>query len=217
MSARNKVRSREQENEIVDFWTERQYDAERAYASVGESLTDSRGNQLTEDVDCIVYKAMPNNKDLLIQAKRRKSLGSYLIPDEFRDAVFLQTEEEKPNLYVFPDHLFVGLLESQPRFALHLDVQDRTSASVANYVYPPEGADVTAMRPDHQTDNLYVVPEKLFEELHSYIQLPSSADGGSNELNDPAVAEAFRNLASQINTLADQISTDGSSDHDTTD
>jgi len=204
MSARNKVRSYEQETEIVDFWESRGFEAERAYASVGESLTNSKGETLTEDVDNIVYQGLPS-RDLLIQAKRRKSLGSYLVPGGMRDGVLLKTNGEKPTLYVFPDHIFAEMLEGNPRIFLHLDVVDR-NANVAGYVFPPDGADVTALRREHDTTSYYVVPQNLLHRIKTKCipegkpQTPSGSSLGSQDL-----ASHFSKLSDIYDDLASKL------------
>lgn len=203
MSHRNTERSYEQETQVVDFWTGAGYEAERAYASDGESLTDSQGNSLTEDVDVIVYHGLPTGQDLLVQAKRRKSLGSYLIPNGIRDGVRLETKESEPNLYVLPRHVFLGLIEGVPQLALHIDVEDRTRASVANYVYPPEGATVNAIRPDGQTDSYYVLEEPLFHELKTFLSLPETESSASLP---EGLGEDFKAVSNRISRIASKLS-----------
>lgn len=202
MSHPNKVRSRVQENEIVEFWNGASYEAERAYASDGESLTDSHGNSLTEDVDVIVYHGLPTGEDLFIQAKRRKSLGSYLIPNGIRDGVRLETSDN-PNLYVLPEHVFLALVEQEPIVGLHIDIEDRTRASVAQYAYPPDGADVNAIRPDNQTENYYVLEESLYHKLETFLKPPESQ---SNSSLPDGLGKEFEALSDRMQTIASKLS-----------
>jgi hypothetical protein len=202
MSHRNTERAYEHETEIVEFWTGAGFSAERAYASDGESLTDSHGNSLTEDVDVIVYHGLPTGEDLLVQAKRRKSLGSYLVPDGIRDGVRLETSGGDPNLYVFPEHVFLALIEQEPLVGLHIDVEDRTRASVANYAYPPDGADVNAIRPEHQTDSYYVLEERLYHKLETFLKPPES---GSNGSVPEGLGEEFEALSNRMQTIASKL------------
>lgn len=202
MSHRNTERSYEQETEIVEFWDGAGYEAERAYASDGESLTDSHGNSLTEDVDVIVYHGLPTGEDLFIQAKRRKSLGNYLIPDGIRDGVRLETSGN-PNLYVFPQHVFLALVEQEPVVGLHIDVEDRTRASVANYAYPPDGADVNAIRPDNQTESYYVLEEPLYHRLETFLKPPENQSNGSLP---EGLGKEFEALSDRMQTIASKLS-----------
>lgn len=203
MSHRNKERSYEHETEIVEFWEDRGFDCDRAYASSGETLVDSSGEQLTEDVDNIVYRAI-GNQDLLIQAKRRKSLGSYLIPSGMQDGVFLSTSGEEPDVYVIPDYVFAELLEGHPRMFLHLNI-DEGRSSVANYVYPPDGADVTALRREDDLTSYYVVPQQLMHRLKKRAEADSGGfstrdQSLSHEEIDERIAQKMQEFANYLNS-----------------
>lgn len=72
MSHPSKQKGNRFEREIVDAAKAKGLEAERAWGSNGKALG------LTEDVDCVV--SYGNGQKLSVQAKRRKSLASYLKP-----------------------------------------------------------------------------------------------------------------------------------------
>lgn len=72
MSHPSKQKGNRFEREIVDMAKSVGLDAERAWGSNGKALG------LTEDVDCVI--SYGDGEKLSVQAKRRKSLASYLKP-----------------------------------------------------------------------------------------------------------------------------------------
>lgn len=72
MSHPSKQKGNRFEREIVDMAKATGLDAQRAWGSNGKALG------LTEDVDCVI--SYGDDQKLSVQAKRRKSLASYLKP-----------------------------------------------------------------------------------------------------------------------------------------
>lgn len=102
MSHRNKTRAYEQETEITEAAEDAGFNAKRAYASVGTSLTDSKGETLTEDVDNIIYQCLPSGGDLKVQAKRRKRIAQYIFPPPGADITALRQDGDTTSYAVVP-------------------------------------------------------------------------------------------------------------------
>jgi hypothetical protein len=90
----SKRKANRHEREIVKIAEAKGLEAERAYASNGESLGE------VEACDCLVRGRDSDVMDALrIQAKRRKSIASYLEPPAGTDAVVVR-EDRADNLVV---------------------------------------------------------------------------------------------------------------------
>lgn len=195
MSHRNKERSYEHEVEINETAAEHGLESERAYASDGSSLVGSDGSQLTDDVDNVVYRALPDGSDLLVQCKRRKSLGSYLVPPQ-RGVVYLQS----PELLVLEDEVFFRALSGEEVGFLTRPTRVESRSRVAGYVCPPEGSHVTALRKDHDTTSYFVVPKGLFQKIRQDARRPKRA--GKND--DRVLREAKDRIGEVIDDLIAQ-------------
>jgi Holliday junction resolvase len=100
----SKRKANRHEREIVRTAEAKGLEAERAYASNGESLGE------VEACDVLVRGRDDDVMDALrIQAKRRKSIASYLEPPEGTDAVVVR-EDRADNLVVLPFKVFLDLL-----------------------------------------------------------------------------------------------------------
>jgi hypothetical protein len=100
----SKRKANRHEREIVKIAEEKGLDAERAYASNGRSLGE------VEACDCLVSGCESDAMDALrIQAKRRKTIASYLEPPEGTDAVVIR-EDRGDNLVVLPLETLLDLL-----------------------------------------------------------------------------------------------------------
>jgi Holliday junction resolvase len=96
MAHPSKRKANRHEREIVRTAEAKGLEAERAYASNGESLGE------VEACDVLVRGRDSNVMDALrIQAKRRKSIASYLNPPEGTDAVVVR-EDRGENLAILP-------------------------------------------------------------------------------------------------------------------
>jgi Holliday junction resolvase len=93
------------EREVVDTAEAYGLEAERAYASNGQSLGE------VEECDVLVRRDDAKVMEALrIQAKRRKSHAQYLHPPEGTDAVVLR-EDREDALAVVPFDLFLKLYQ----------------------------------------------------------------------------------------------------------
>jgi Holliday junction resolvase len=96
------------EREIVHQAEAAGLEAERAYASNGESLGE------VEECDVLVRGRDDKVLDALrIQAKRRKSHAQYLHPPEGTDAVVLR-EDREDALAIVPLEMLLDLLNDAP-------------------------------------------------------------------------------------------------------
>ena len=86
MSHPSKVKGNTYEREIVEKFKEHGIDCKRAWGSNGQSLG------MHEEVDCLA------NKELRIQAKRRKNIAKWLKPSVFVDAVAVR--EDRGQSYI---------------------------------------------------------------------------------------------------------------------
>jgi len=86
MTHPSKVKGNGYEREIVAKFQEHGIECERAYASNGRALG------MHEEVDCLA------NKELRIQAKRRKNIAKWLKPSIFVDAVVVR--EDRGDSYI---------------------------------------------------------------------------------------------------------------------
>ena len=86
MTHPSKVKGNGYEREIVAKFQEHGIECERAYASNGRALG------MHEEVDCLA------NKELRIQAKRRKNIAKWLKPSIFVDAVVVR--EDRGHSYI---------------------------------------------------------------------------------------------------------------------
>ena len=80
MAHPSKVKGNTYEREIVEKFKEQGIDCKRAWGSNGQSLG------MHEEVDCLA------NKELRIQAKRRKNIAKWLKPSVFVDAVVVRED-----------------------------------------------------------------------------------------------------------------------------
>jgi len=104
MAHPSKRKANRHEREIVRTAEAKGLEAERAYASNGESLGE------VEACDVLVRGHDDNVMDALrIQAKKRASIASYLEPPEGTDAVVVR-EDRAENLIVLPLTAFLDLL-----------------------------------------------------------------------------------------------------------
>lgn len=104
MAHSSKRKANRHERELVKIAEAKDLEAERAYASNGESLGEVKAcDVLVRGRDADVMDA------LRIQAKRRKSIASYLEPPEGTDAVVVR-EDRAENLIVLPFKDFLDLL-----------------------------------------------------------------------------------------------------------
>jgi Holliday junction resolvase len=100
----SKRKANRHEREIVRTAEAKGLEAERAYASNGESLGE------VEACDVLVRGRDGDVVDALrIQAKRRASIASYLEPPEGTDAVVVR-EDRADNLIVLPLTAFLDLI-----------------------------------------------------------------------------------------------------------
>ena len=82
----SKVKGNTYEREIVDKFKEHGIDCKRAWGSNGQSFG------MHEEVDCLA------NRELRIQAKRRKNIAKWLKPSVFVDAVVVR--EDRGESYI---------------------------------------------------------------------------------------------------------------------
>jgi len=100
----SKRKANRHERELVKIAEAKGLEAERAYASNGESLGEVKAcDVLVRGRDADVMDG------LRIQAKRRKSIASYLEPPEGTDVVVVR-EDRADNLVVLPFKDFLDLL-----------------------------------------------------------------------------------------------------------
>jgi len=100
----SKRKANRHEREIVKIAEAKGLEAERAYASNGESLGE------VEACDCLVRGRDSDVMDALrIQAKRRASIASYLEPPEGTDCVVVR-EDRADNLVVLDLEDFLDLV-----------------------------------------------------------------------------------------------------------
>ena len=105
----SKRKANRHEREIVKIAEAKGLDAERAYASNGQSLGEVEAcDVLLEGRDEDVIDA------LRVQAKRRKSIAQYLEPPEGTDAVVVR-EDRADNLVVMPFEDLIALLTKTVR------------------------------------------------------------------------------------------------------
>jgi Holliday junction resolvase len=105
MAHPSKRKANRHEREIVRTAEAKGLEAERAYASNGESLGE------VEACDVLIRGRDDNvMEDLRIQAKRRASIASYLQPPEGTDAVVMR-EDRAENLIVLPLTAFLDLIK----------------------------------------------------------------------------------------------------------
>lgn len=201
MSHPNKNRSRVHENEIVETAEELGFEAERAYASVGESLVDSDGDRLTEDVDVVIRRALPSGEDLKVQAKRRKrdNFASYLLPED-GGIVWL----ESPELFVIPDEMLLRALQGEKPDPLRLPVRTETRSRVAKYIQPDENAHVQGVRRDHDTTTYMVTPEPLARRVLMGKDEGPTENNESNAGEEEALREARRRASEVITNLIER-------------
>lgn len=103
----SKRKANRHEREIVREAQAKGLDAERAYASDGQSLGEAR------TCDVLVGGSGSEVMDALrIQAKRRKTIASYLEPPEGTDAVVVR-EDRGENLAVVPLDVLFRLLSER--------------------------------------------------------------------------------------------------------
>ena len=94
------------EREVVRTAEAKGLEAERAYASNGQSLGEVKA------CDVLVRGRDADAMDALrVQAKRRASIASYLEPPEGTDAVVVR-EDRADNLVVLPFDNFLDLLKN---------------------------------------------------------------------------------------------------------
>lgn len=194
----NKNRSYQHEVELVETAEDHGFEAERAYASVGESLVGSDGERLTEDVDVVVREAFPDGRDLYIQAKRRKrdNFASYLLPPEDQSLVWLKT----PDLFVVPDeYLFSILSGSREPDLLTLPVRRETRSRVAKYIQPDPGAHMQAVRRDHDLTSYMVMPEEMARGL--LCAGSEQAEGKGQKMYNKGVRDAAGLIAQEVEEL----------------
>lgn len=96
----NLDRSKRHEREIVHAAEDADLQADRAWASNGESLG--------EHEECDVRITAPDGSTWTVQAKRRKTVASYLTCEN-TDAVVIR-EDRADNLVVLPLSTFLDLL-----------------------------------------------------------------------------------------------------------
>ena len=100
----SKRKANRHEREVVRIAEAKGLEAERAYASNGQSLGE------VEACDVLVEGRDEDAIDTLrIQAKRRKTIAKYLTPPEGTDAVVVR-EDRADNLVVVPFENFIELL-----------------------------------------------------------------------------------------------------------
>jgi Holliday junction resolvase len=100
----SKRKANRHERELVKIADAKGLEAERAYASNGKSLGEVKAcDVLVRGRDADVMDG------LRIQAKRRKSIASYLEPPEGTDMVVVR-EDRADNLVVLPFKDFLDLL-----------------------------------------------------------------------------------------------------------
>ena len=100
----SKRKANRHEREVVKIAEAKGLEAERAYASNGESLGEVKA------CDVLMRGRGDNAMDALrVQAKRRASIASYLEPPEGTDAVVVR-EDRADNLVVMPFEDFLDLL-----------------------------------------------------------------------------------------------------------
>lgn len=97
----NLDRSKRHEREIVHAANDHDLDAERAYASNGQSLG--------EHEECDVRITADDGTAWTVQAKRRKSVAQYLTCEN--TSVVVTREDRGENLVVLPLSDFLDLLE----------------------------------------------------------------------------------------------------------
>ena len=103
----SKRKANRHEREIVREAGTAGLDAERAYASKGKSLGE------VKECDVLVRGRDSDVMDALrIQAKRRKTIASYLEPPEGTDAVVIR-EDRGENLAVLPLDVLFRLLSER--------------------------------------------------------------------------------------------------------
>jgi len=98
----NLDRSKRHEREIVHVAEDHGWTGERAWASNGEALG--------EHPECDCRLTAPGGTTLTVQAKRRRSVASYLTTDG-ADIVVTRGDYEKPNLAVVPLPMLLALLQ----------------------------------------------------------------------------------------------------------
>lgn len=104
MAHSSKRKANRHERELVKIAEAKGLEAERAYASNGKSLGEVKA------CDVLVRGSDSDVMDRLrIQAKRRKSIASYLEPPEGTDAVVIR-EDRAENLIVLPFKDFLEML-----------------------------------------------------------------------------------------------------------
>jgi len=103
----SKRKANRHEREVVKIAEAKGLEAERAYASNGESLGE------VEACDVLVRGRDSDVMDALrIQAKRRASIAQYLEPPEGTDAVVVR-EDRAENLVVLPFKDFLDLVTEE--------------------------------------------------------------------------------------------------------
>jgi hypothetical protein len=195
MSHPNHSRAYTHETELVETAEDHGFEAERAYASVGESLVGSDGERLTEDVDVVVRRALPGGEDFYIQAKRRKrdNFASYLLPPD-GGIVWLK----EPGLFVLPDdYLFSVLSGEREPDLLTLPVRTETRSRVAQYIQPDEGAHAQAVRRDHDLTSYMVLPAGLTRELLCKSGEVGGREDQDSQIYNKGVRETLRALEKQ--------------------
>jgi len=90
------------ERELVEAFTEAGLEAERAYASNGQALVTRSGQRCTSGVDVLVEGC------LKVQAKRRKSVASYLQAPAGAHVTAVRADRQEA-LVVVPLGLFLRL------------------------------------------------------------------------------------------------------------